>query len=862
MTSSIEDEVNYTSLVELFGTFFEKITTTHPKKDTLNKHLSDFKRVLYSNKYNYQKIDMYLEDLPKKHMQSHDSSPYSQEKISAYETSFSPSKAGANKSVTSFKTFGPEDIKTGQITSKFETRSISDFIKSRSLDHSHQRQSLLNKYRFVQELELDSSNFYRTIAVGIISQLIQEPASALRLTEMIDDVRTRRVTLKSYYHAYSHEQYSSVFCGYITQIIKEKNSQKPIDKILELFHQMVKYDYLFSLGLLNYFKGKLILFITKELPKSALGNVFAIEQLKSPDAVEKILNNSHAIFEAILVLLPHIFDLKITTQTIENGNLVEKIYSKDLPSSKRTYFSFEENRLTASLHILMEKIFTTCNFYLLVPCDQKTLNIAHLTQQFESRTQLSDQLYEREKLAQVTDFSNIRAIHSSKTDSPVKQKMYNTFSNGFYSPKAGTENLQIGSNSPTKVDNEHKKRDQFPGNTRLHLAESPKSIITAFPLKGLSPSQEALKNTANSEKKKQYPDMRWIAPTSPNASKNEFGTFRFETDPGSPLPFNELKSKDQFYWTKTSGNKSTPYLTEDSPSVIANYTDRANGFLNQPEVARPSDVSQNSYMGSQTKPDEFIRARIKPSFTTHVPSADRGASMHSKTNSFSYSGNPFSSKPYDKNNLNANQTYQNCGNINNTQPIIEGVDTSTFNSNATVSTAMTASTTMNNFAIANPISEYCIKDTIQSNQKEPYLAFAFGTNGNHATNESSQLARERIKGLTSGYANEGKNYLPVTSSPHLGSKTMSSFPLFTQNYQESTLPKKDQQYPKHSEAINVPSYSGSSNFESKTFNSFTRPPVSPQRVISRVSYDEKRTPNNVQDTFASRFSVNTPVKNS
>jgi hypothetical protein len=53
-------QVEITVLVELFSTFFEKITLTHPDKDSLMKHLSKFKSFLYSNQENLEKGYEYL----------------------------------------------------------------------------------------------------------------------------------------------------------------------------------------------------------------------------------------------------------------------------------------------------------------------------------------------------------------------------------------------------------------------------------------------------------------------------------------------------------------------------------------------------------------------------------------------------------------------------------------------------------------------------------------------------------------------------------------------------------------------------------------------------------------------------------
>ena len=51
MNKSVETTV----LVELFSTFFEKITLAHPEKDFLMKELAKFKNFIYTNQDNLEK---------------------------------------------------------------------------------------------------------------------------------------------------------------------------------------------------------------------------------------------------------------------------------------------------------------------------------------------------------------------------------------------------------------------------------------------------------------------------------------------------------------------------------------------------------------------------------------------------------------------------------------------------------------------------------------------------------------------------------------------------------------------------------------------------------------------------------------
>jgi len=57
---SMNKQVETTVFIELFSTFFEKITLNHPEKENLMKHLSKFKSFLYTNQDSLDKGYAYL----------------------------------------------------------------------------------------------------------------------------------------------------------------------------------------------------------------------------------------------------------------------------------------------------------------------------------------------------------------------------------------------------------------------------------------------------------------------------------------------------------------------------------------------------------------------------------------------------------------------------------------------------------------------------------------------------------------------------------------------------------------------------------------------------------------------------------
>lgn len=56
-------QVEITVLVELFSTFFDKITVSHPERDTMIKDLSQFKESLYQHQDNLDQVYSFLDIL-------------------------------------------------------------------------------------------------------------------------------------------------------------------------------------------------------------------------------------------------------------------------------------------------------------------------------------------------------------------------------------------------------------------------------------------------------------------------------------------------------------------------------------------------------------------------------------------------------------------------------------------------------------------------------------------------------------------------------------------------------------------------------------------------------------------------------
>ena len=653
MTTSIEEEVNYTSLIELFGTFFEKVTNSHPQKDGLNKHLSEFKRMLYTNKSNLQTVETYLDDLRKKIR------PPSQQtaKTLAYDQSSLPpdsKKISLNtdfaRSLKRYKTFGPDSSRGGTKSHKFETVSTINFIKNRSLEHSNQKQSLLSKYSHIHEFELDSSNFYRLIAVGQIMHLISISNSDAKLAEIAEDVASNKIILKNYYYSYSHIEYANVFCGYIEQILAAKKEGKDVQGVLQLFQDMVKYDHLFNIALLCYLKGKLIQFVTEQLPKGAWSSQTAWDQLHSPDITEKILNNNPMIFESLLNVLPFLLDLRIVTQITENGALNEKGYSKKafwVTDAEADQSS--DNEPIEAIHLLVEKIFTTSNFYLLAPVepDANDLNLA-TEAQANHKLILDDikQKYSKRSAGRSATSAEVKTT----LDSARVEKQNADQTTAVAATAAQTKDLRFEPLNNVLAD----RVNTTPEKQSTTNLKSPRYFMTPSRLRGSDVNIESLKDAPCSEKKQKTTEYSEIVSGSLayqlERSHGKENKLSFEKK--SPQRRKETDVKDFGAVTSVLENRASLNSSSTPPQSSSSRNSGKEEALypikqNESEVTelqnqKPINPSESPY-------DLYIKSRNQQTATTRPSLDDKttAAAVNPRAGSFVYSGNPFNSTPYD-----------------------------------------------------------------------------------------------------------------------------------------------------------------------------------------------------------------------
>ena len=356
MNSVISDAL---PLIELFGTFFDKATNSHPHKISLCKELHEFKCVLYTNLDNSTKVDAYLDDLKNKNIipeqqsnlqdKSNDTENHQFNRISQ------SSKSGENSPTTEY----PMSKRK-----RAEILTISSFLKYRTISQTDKHQMLCSRYSHVQTLDKDPTNLYRVLAISYFTSLLQSPDSNSKLSGIIDDVAAKSIQLECRIENLFHEDICATFCGFFSQLLRMRRAGTPFTKIFSTFLEMIDEDKIYIISLSCFIKSKIYSFLQqKEFPYELL---FYKSDLQSDTFKEKVENNEVTIVEYVLLIMPYILDKQIIAHILENGKINAVIYRSFSPKQQTgddgTIGRKEEVEADA-IHLLIEKGFQSLSVF-------------------------------------------------------------------------------------------------------------------------------------------------------------------------------------------------------------------------------------------------------------------------------------------------------------------------------------------------------------------------------------------------------------------------------------------------------------------------------------------------------------------
>ena len=353
MDSKTTNPINLSPIIELFGTFFEKLTSTHTHKALLLKELAEFKTVLNTTHKDTEHIDHYLNSLSNKSIIPRQSinrmtsnKPTIEIQTRANSTNMNDNSSKMNRpSFTYIK--------------KVEILLISDFLKYRSVGRADKAQILTNRYSHVQSLEKNPNNFYKTIAIYIFTLIIKGLRSERLLSDIVDEVAAKRIELICTTENLTHEDMCGVFCGYISQLIRMKRQRQSIIKILETFYEMVSSEKLFSSAVVSFLKAKVYLFV--EQPKFPYELIGLKTQVQSKEFKEKLESNDNSQLDVILRMIPFIFEKDVVVHIFESGKLSEMTYQTSVNKKSSNEDTARDDLNT--IYLLIEKVYLTVSVF-------------------------------------------------------------------------------------------------------------------------------------------------------------------------------------------------------------------------------------------------------------------------------------------------------------------------------------------------------------------------------------------------------------------------------------------------------------------------------------------------------------------
>ncbi|KRX01644.1 hypothetical protein PPERSA_03728 [Pseudocohnilembus persalinus] len=300
-------QVETTAIVELFSTFFDKITSQHPEKDEMMKDLQQLKGQIYQNQNDLDKVQGFLQNLK----ESKNSLNKNQNKFSNGNIKTESDKNSRNSNYSQNFNQNQNQI---NITDNFGNQGFTfnrNFLKQNRnkvfkigefVDYKYQNQSnkeqikeqLIKKgVKYLREFQTETLSGYRGLFFGYVENLIKGDQKE-KVFEIINDVKNGRIQMKKSGFNENNNNYltknqdierniSDKFVGYMQFIfdqmsriqqqrkseynninnIQNQRQSLTIQNLVDDFYQMVNCDAEFDKGGVIYLKEILIKCINK-----------------------------------------------------------------------------------------------------------------------------------------------------------------------------------------------------------------------------------------------------------------------------------------------------------------------------------------------------------------------------------------------------------------------------------------------------------------------------------------------------------------------------------------------------------------------------------------------------------------------
>ncbi|KAL4508177.1 hypothetical protein ABPG72_021550 [Tetrahymena utriculariae] len=375
-----DKSVEITVLVELFSTFFEKITFVHPDKEILIKNLSKFKNFLYGNQQNLEKGYEFLQSMKEQYQQylienqstasasnqnganltsnnqltnqgstqqsfqqyqqqynAQQRSQQEQQRQQIQQTTSSyqnPSIAAQNNTVKTFK-FDLSSL--NENANLFKIQSIQDFSGVRGEEINPKIALSGSSFNYIREFVSEVNAFYRCIGFRYIEQLIKNQNLA-KLQDILKSVQGKKIVLEQYYREQAtiendaeeniarqqnNDYLRNTFCGYLEYIIESLKKDKSSAELQEVLYKVVNGDSAFDTALISFIKEQSVRFIQESEPKY-IEFLLSSKELKNVKELIQHIRSQDEPLEITIKIVALALEILINIYTIENNNVLTK----------------------------------------------------------------------------------------------------------------------------------------------------------------------------------------------------------------------------------------------------------------------------------------------------------------------------------------------------------------------------------------------------------------------------------------------------------------------------------------------------------------------------------------------------------
>eukprot|EP01017_Pseudomicrothorax_dubius_P030670 TRINITY_DN3847_c0_g2_i1.p1 TRINITY_DN3847_c0_g2~~TRINITY_DN3847_c0_g2_i1.p1 ORF type:complete len:814 (-),score=173.82 TRINITY_DN3847_c0_g2_i1:143-2584(-) len=304
--------VETTVIIELFSTFFEKLTWSHPQRESLLKTLQTFKYTLYNNQHDLKRCYTLIDSL----VQGMGSKPLDnkEERTLPNDPQFKVfnSSLGASNLSMDFGSAGV--VRMGRVADMVRTLSSSA--------RSTVQQSLLQRFQFAKEFINDGNSFYRGLMLRVLELSLRTKDAQGRLSSLFYLVYEQTINFRAGNANFNRAQIlRNTFLGYLRTLHETSVARGEVRTAVETLNFMMNVDPHFDLALIVFAKEYIALRMS-QLDAKALAELASGVDFRS--AIDQVRESNKEPPSFLLKLVPNIFNMTLILHVLDENSFSER----------------------------------------------------------------------------------------------------------------------------------------------------------------------------------------------------------------------------------------------------------------------------------------------------------------------------------------------------------------------------------------------------------------------------------------------------------------------------------------------------------------------------------------------------------